>query len=143
VRSLIHDKHEFIRFIVTGGVATLCNMVVVWFSRSSLSVSASFVCGLVAGMCASFLLMKTFAFRSKSWSSAKGEAARFLVVYAVGTAVYLVTALATERLLSAASLPIRLAAVGGVFSGGFLMAITSYAGHRHFTYRKTSGRTHS
>ena len=142
MRSLIHDKHEFVRFIVTGCVATVCNMAVVWFARSSLTVSASFVCGLVAGMCASFLLMKTFAFRSKGWNSVKGEAARFLVVYAVGTAVYLVAALATERLLSAASLPLRLAALGGVLSGGLLMAITSYAGHRHFTYREANIRPH-
>lgn len=140
MRTPIRDMGEFFRFIVTGGVATIANMIVVWISRGSLPVTASFICGLLAGMCTSFLLMKTFAFRSNDWSGAKGEAARFLVVYAVGTAVYLIAALAVERLLSAGSLPPRMAAIGGVLAGGFLMAMTSYAGHRHFTYRDTTGR---
>ncbi len=135
MRTVVGDIGEFARFVVTGGVATLCNMAVVWMSRGSLPVGASFICGLFAGMCASFLLMKTFAFRSNDWSGAKGELFRFVIVYLAGTVLYLIAAVVTEHLLSAAAIPPRLAAIGGVFVGGALMALSSYVGHRHFTYR--------
>lgn len=136
VDGLIGNIGELIRFVFTGGIATLCNMAVVWLCRARLPASLSIVCGLIAGLGVSFLMMKLYAFKASGWAGAKGEMVRFLLVYAFGTCAYLLAALITERLLSdAAAVPARVAAIGGVFVGGLLMAGTSYFGHRNFTYR--------
>lgn len=138
LRSLVGSAGEMARFIMTGGIATLLNMMVVWVSRDHLSVGFSIALGLATGMCASFLLMKLFAFRSNDWSGGWGEAVRFLCVYLVGTGGYFAAAMTMAGILSRAGLPPRWAAIGGVFAGGVVMAVTSYVGHRHFTYSRST-----
>lgn len=134
MRTMLGNIGELTRFLATGGVATLCNMAVVWICRDSLPVNVSFVCGLLMGLCVSFVMMKLFAFKATEWTGARGEFVRFLIVYAFGTCVYLAAAMLTESLLSDAAVPARFAAIAGVFVGGAFMAVTSYFGHRNFTY---------
>lgn len=130
------DFREIGRFLVTGIVATLGNMAVVWLLRETCSLKPSLAAGFVTGMAISFFMMKTFAFKAREWSGAQGEMLRFLIVYAVGTSCYAVTALTGEHALVTLGMPGRIAALGGVFAGGAVMAVTSYFGHRHFTYRR-------
>lgn len=138
LRRVLGGSSEIVRFLMTGGIATLINMGIVWICRGYLSAAPSIALGLVGGMCASFMLMKFFAFKSSDWSGGWGEAARFLCVYLIGTLAYVAAAMAAESLLSGTGLPERLAAIGGVFTGGLVMAVTSYVGHRHYTYRRTT-----
>lgn len=130
------DFREIGRFLVTGVVATLGNMTVVWLLRGTCSLKLSLAVGFITGMAISFVMMKTFAFKAQEWNGARGEMLRFLIVYAVGTGCYAVAALAGEHVLVTLGVPGRVAALGGVFAGGAVMAVTSYFGHRHFTYRR-------
>ena len=130
------DFREIGRFLTTGIVATLGNMAVVWLLRGTWPLKPSLAAGFVTGMAISFVMMKTFAFKAREWNGAQGEMLRFLIVYAVGTGCYAVAALAGEHALVTLGMPGRIAALGGVFAGGAVMAVTSYVGHRHFTYRR-------
>lgn len=130
------DFKEVARFLTTGVVATIGNMIVVWLLRGSCSLNLSLAAGLLTGMVISFVMMKTFAFEARDWSGARGEMLRFLIVYAFGTGCYFVAALAAEHGLATLGMAGRLAALGGVVAGGAVMAVTSYFGHRHFTYRR-------
>lgn len=137
------DFREIGRFLVTGVVATLGNMAVVWLLRGLCSLKLSLAIGFGTGMAISFVMMKTFAFRAREWSGAKGEMVRFLIIYAIGAGCYAVMALVSEHYLVTVGLPARVAALGGVFAGGAVMAVTSYFGHRHFTYRRASATADS
>lgn len=135
-KSLMPDLRELFRFLVTGVVATIGNMFVVWLLRGSCSLNLSLAAGLATGMIISFVMMKTFAFKASDWTGARGEMLRFLIVYLAGTGCYFVVALIAEHVLRTAGLSKQLAAMGGVVAGGGTMAVTSYFGHRHFTYRQ-------
>jgi putative flippase GtrA len=84
-------------------------------------------------------LSKLFAFNSRSWSGAGGEAARFLVVYGVSCAVYWAVAMVCRRILQAHGVPVGTAETAGVLFGAGTMMVTSYVGHRFFTYRTYQG----
>src|SRR5258708_5712985 len=49
---------------------------------------ARFILSVVTAITISFALSKFFAFRSRAWNRAVSEAARFLIIYAMGCAMY-------------------------------------------------------
>jgi hypothetical protein len=53
-------------------------MLTVWLTRYFLSFETALLAGIAAAIAISFALSKFFAFRSRSWNGAGGEAARFL-----------------------------------------------------------------
>ncbi|GGH17356.1 hypothetical protein GCM10007036_18720 [Alsobacter metallidurans] len=127
--------NEFLRFVVTGVTATVGNLAAVFLSRDHAPFGVSLLCGLAAGFSISFLLTKIFAFRSHAWDRAPGELGRFLLVYALGSAVYWVVAFVLGRYALTPYLPLHMAELAGAFVGAGLMTFTSYFGHRFFTYR--------
>lgn len=109
-----------------------------WISRSFVPYTTALLFGIAAGITISFLLTKFFAFRSREWRRASGEVPRFLLVYGIGLVVYWVSAVQVSSMLIRAHSETAVAEVGGVLFGAGLMVVTSYLGHRFFTYRVVS-----
>jgi putative flippase GtrA len=128
------DLHEFSRFFVTGILATIGNLTAVWISSQIISYSLALQAGLVVGFAISFSLGKFFAFRSNCIRRAPAELARFTLVYAIGASLYWVIAMIVGIHIAPRLLPAREAGLVGAFVGASAMVITSYLGHRHFTY---------
>jgi len=129
------DVREFARFVISGVTATIGNMVAVWLTRCFLSFEIALLAGIATAITLSFALSKVFAFRSRSWNSAVGEVARFLIVYATGCAIYWTAAVSIRMFLLAHGVAVEAAELGGVLVGAGTMMLTSYCGHRFFTYR--------
>jgi putative flippase GtrA len=129
------DIREFARFFVAGVTATVGNIIAVWFARFFVSFEIALLVGIAVGVTISFILSKLFAFASRSWERAGGEAGRFLIVYAMSCAIYWVMALVCGRFVLVHVVAPRTAELGGVFIGAGTMMLTSYFGHRFFTYR--------
>jgi putative flippase GtrA len=126
---------EFARFILSGIAAASGNLAATWLLRIYVSFEFSLVAGIVTGLAISFALSKWFAFGSRSLQHAGGEVSRFLVVYAISSGIYWVIAIVIGRLFLANGLSTKAAETSGILIGGGTMMLTSYFGHRLFTYR--------
>jgi len=135
VKAAAIDVREFARFALSGLAATTGNMLTVWLTRRFLSFEIALLAGIATAIAISFALSKFFAFRSRSWNRAVGEAARFLIVYATGCAVYWMVAVFVRMFLLAHGMAVEAAEPGGILVGAGTMMLTSYCGHRFFTYR--------
>jgi putative flippase GtrA len=135
LNAAVVDIHEFARFVLTGVTATVGNIAAVWLARLFVSFELALLAGIVAGLTISFALSKFFAFGSRSWERAGGEAARFLIVYAVSCAMYWGVAVVIARFVLMYAIAPQTAEFGGVLVGAGMMTLTSYFGHRFFTYR--------
>ena len=129
------DSREFIRFFITGVLATICNLAMVWLTRHFVAYKWALFFGLMAGFTVSFVFGKLFAFRSASWRRAHGELARFLIVYLFGASLYWGISMVVGQRLLPMWMPRSLAELAGAFVGASVMVVTSYLGHRFFTYR--------
>lgn len=129
------ESREALRFVATGGVATLGNLATVAIARTAMPYNMALVCGIVVGMTLSFFLTKFFAFRARAWSGTSGEASRFLIVYCFGLLIYYLAAIQIRARLARFQIPPVTADLAGVLVGAGLMVVTGYFGHRFFTYR--------
>jgi putative flippase GtrA len=129
------DVREFVRLVLSGVSATIGNIMAVWLTRRFLSYEIALLAGIATAITISFALSKFFAFRSHSWKPAVGEAARFLMVYAIGCAIYWTVAVFIRMFLLAHGAALEAAEPGGVLVGAGMMMLTSYCGHRFFTYQ--------
>ena len=135
VKAAAIDVREFARFVLSGVTATVGNMLTVWLTRRFLSFDIALLAGIAMAIAISFALSKFFAFRSRSWNRTVGEAVRFLIVYATGCTMYWMVAVVVRMLLLAHGVAVEAAEPGGILVGAGTMMLTSYCGHRFFTYR--------
>jgi putative flippase GtrA len=135
VKASAINVREFARFILSGVTATIGNITAVWLARRFLSFESALLAGIVTAITISFALSKFFAFRSRAWNRAVSEAARFLIIYAIGCAMYWMVAVFIRMLLLAHGVAVEVAEPGSILVGAGTMALTSYCGHRFFTYR--------
>jgi putative flippase GtrA len=135
VKVAVVDIREFARFVLTGVVAALGNIAAVWLARFFVPFEIALLAGIVAGLTISFILSKLFAFDSRSWNGAGGQAARFLTVFVLSSAVYWGVAVVIGRFALLHGVATAMAEMGGVLVGAGAMMLTSYFGHRFFTYR--------
>jgi putative flippase GtrA/SAM-dependent methyltransferase len=129
------DMREFARFVLGGVTATIGNVTAVWLARRFLSFEIALLAGIATAITISFSLSKLFAFRSRSWNHTVGEAARFLIVYTTGSAIYWMIAVFIRTFLLARGVAVEVAEPGSILVGAGTMMLTSYCGHRFFTYR--------
>jgi putative flippase GtrA len=129
------DPAELTRFILSGIVSALANIGTVRLARFVLSYDLALVVGIVVALAVSFALTKLFAFGSKSWSRAPGQAVRFLIVFLSGCVLYWAVAVTVNRLGIGYGLSGVVAETAGIIVGGGVMMVSSYFGHRFFTYR--------
>lgn len=137
--AAIVDFAEFARFFLTGVTATAANLCAIWLVRDVLPLESALLIGLLVGFTISFVMSKFFAFRSREFDRTPQEIARFLLVYGAGAGVYYATGLAVAHAIPETTLTPRLAELLGAFCGASLMMVTSYLGHRFFTYRRGPG----
>lgn len=133
------DLREMVRFLLSGGVATGGNLAAVWLVRPFTSFTVALLVGIAVGMTLSFLLSKLFAFQSRDWSATKGEAGRFLIVYGLGLVFYWLAAMGGRVVFNMMGVPMLIAESLAILGGAGVMVVTSYFGHRFFTYRQTTG----
>ena len=125
----------FVRFLLVGGVAAVVN----WLSRFGLSLfmplEAAVTFAYILGMTCAYLLSRVFVFEA-SGRSIHNEFARFAIVNVFALGVVLgITLLLVRYVFPTVGFdwhPEAIAHGIGVLSP----AVTSYLGHRHFTFGK-------
>lgn len=126
-------SHQFLRFLVVGTTAALVN----WLSRIALSLalplSAAIVVAYVIAMGVAYGLNRAFVF-APSERSRGTEFARFTLVNIVAlTQVWLVTILLVRYVFPAVGFSWNAEAVAHAV-GIASPVLTSYFGHRHFSF---------
>lgn len=126
-------NREFFRFLVCGGVAALVNWGSRFFFSTFLDLGWAVAAAYLAGMTTAFLLMKLFVF-GDSRRGVREEYARFALVNAVALAqVWLVTLGLADYLFPVIKFSWHAEAVAHAI-GVLSPVVTSYVGHRHFTF---------
>jgi 4-hydroxybenzoate polyprenyltransferase/putative flippase GtrA len=128
-------RGDFARFILAGGIAAVVN----WLSRFAfsqfMSLSAAVGAAYLVGMSTAFVLTRSFVFE-RSGRDIHHEYLRFALVNVVALAqVWLVTVGLAEYVFPALGLNWHAEALAhGI--GVLVPAVTSYFGHRHFTFAR-------
>lgn len=132
------ERRRFVRFVMTGGVAAAVNLVSRYILNFWMSFSIAVVAAYLCGMTTAYVLNKLFVF-DRSGRSVANEFWRFTLVnlvavlqvwvISVGLGEYVFPAIGFERfhLLVAHAI------------GVSVPIVTSYLGHRHFSFAKASG----
>jgi putative flippase GtrA len=126
---------EFVTFVLAGGLAAAVN----WLSRIALSTVLSLelavVIAYVIGMTVAYILNRLFVFAA-SGRSASDESIRFALVNIVALGqVWLVTIGLARFVLPALGWDWHAASIAHAV-GVASPILTSYLGHRHFTFSK-------
>lgn len=127
---------QFVAFVAVGGLAAAVN----WgsrfaFSAAGLPLAGAVVCAYVLGMTTAYVLSKRFVF-DPSGKSVSNEVARFTLVNMVALAqVWGVTMGLTSWIFPNIGFDWRPEAVAHAI-GVASPILTSYLGHRYFTFRK-------
>lgn len=128
-------KQEFLRFVLVGGLAALVN----WLSRLVFSSATSFEIAVAlayfVGMTVAYILNRQFVFE-RSGRSVGNEYTRFVLINIIALVQVWIVSVGLARIVFPAIewtfYPEAIAHAVGVASP----IITSYLGHRYFTYSK-------
>lgn len=124
---------EFGRFLVTGGVAAGVNVASRWLFDFVMPFEAAVVVAYLAGMVTAYTLSKLFVF-SRSGRSVSDEFLRFAIVNVVALAQVWVVSVGLARYgFPAIGFTWHADDVAHVI-GVIVPAVTSYLGHRHFSF---------
>ncbi len=124
---------EFLRFIVTGGIAALVNLVSRYLLDFVMPYSAAIVLAYLLGMAVAFTLFRIFVF-GPSERSARSQFIRFVLVNLVAVIqVWAISVVLAHSVFPAVGMtwhPFDVAHVIGVIVPVF----SSYIGHKHFSF---------
>jgi len=131
---------EFVKFVGLGAIAALVNFASRFAFDRFMPYEAAVVCAYLFGMVVAFILFQKFVFGDAGNGQFK-QVFRFTVVNMVG----LLVAVAVSSLFARTVLP----AIGWTFFpytiahliGIMAPTITSYCGHKFFTYRQSTVET--
>lgn len=126
---------EFGRFLLTGGVAAGVNVVSRWLLSHVMAYEAAVVAAYLAGMATAYLLTRTFVF-ARSGRTVADEALRFALVNLVALAQVWVVSVGLARLVFPATGLVWHAEDIAHLIGVAIPAVTSYFGHRHFSFSR-------
>lgn len=124
---------EFGRFLLTGGAAAGVNVAARWLLSHAMAYEAAVVLAYLTGMTTAYLLSRAFVF-ARSGRSVTEEAVRFALVNVIAMVQVWVVSVGLARLI--------FPAVGFTWHaediahliGVAIPAVTSYLGHRHFSF---------
>lgn len=126
---------EFGRFLLTGGVAAGVNVVSRWLLSHALTYELAVVLAYLAGMATAYLLSRAFVF-ARSGRTMLDEAVRFALVNMVALAQVWVVSVGLARLVfPAAGFSWHAEDIAHLI-GVAIPAVTSYFGHRHFSFSR-------
>ncbi|MBU2366792.1 MAG: GtrA family protein [Alphaproteobacteria bacterium] len=116
---------EIAKFVIVGGVNTCCSLSVIFFASAILGCSpyVANLLGYIVGVCFSYLMNRTWTFRSSR--SHQAAIPRFLIVFAVSYACNLLTLHMLMDIIG--EFPAQLA-------GAAIYVGVSFVGSRLFTF---------
>lgn len=126
---------EFVRFVISGGVAAAANFGSRFVFSLWLPYEAAVTCAYGVGMVTAFVLMRSFAFRAQAapWRSQVGA---FVLVNLLAVAqTVVISSLLARWALPALGWQWHAEAVAHAV-GVAVPVLTSYLGHRHATFGK-------
>lgn len=124
---------EFGRFLVTGGIAAGANVLSRWLLNLVMPFEAAVVVAYLVGMTTAYILARLFVFEA-SGRTARDEFFRFALVNVVALAqVWLVSVGLARYLFPALGFTWYADDVAHLI-GVVIPAVTSYLGHRHFSF---------
>lgn len=127
-------KNEFIRFIITGGIAAFINLVSRYLLNFIIPFESAIVVAYLLGMLTAYLLAKIFVFEH-SGRGVSSELFRFTVINIIALIQVWAVSVGLARLFFPAINftwhPEDIAHIIGVASP----IITSYLGHRYYSFR--------
>lgn len=126
---------QFLKFLVTGGIAALVNLLSRYALNQVMSFEAAVVLAYLLGMATAYLLARRFVFDA-SGRSVASEVRRFVLVNLV--------ALAFVWMISVGLARVVFPAIGFTWHaddiahlvGVLAPAVTSYIGHRFYTFAR-------
>lgn len=129
------ERARFIRFVGTGGVAALVNLVSRYLLNFLMPFAVAVAVAYVFGMVTAYALGRLFVFE-RSGRSMAGELWRFTLVNVIAAAqVWIISVGLGEYFFPASGFkwhPLDVAHLIGVAVPVF----TSYLGHRHFSFAR-------
>lgn len=124
---------EFGRFLVTGGIAAGANVLSRWLFNFVMPFEWAVVVAYLVGMTTAYVLAKLFVFEA-SGRSARDEFFRFALVNVVALVqVWLVSVGLARYLFPAIGFTWHADDIAHLI-GVVIPAVTSYLGHRHFSF---------
>jgi putative flippase GtrA len=126
---------QFLRFAVCGGVAAAINIMACIVLSYVLDYSAAIVLAYLVGMATAYLMMRVFVFEP-SGRAAQAEAVRFVLINLVALLqVWIVTLVLAYWILPALHDTWHVEATAHVV-GVLSPIVTSYVGHKYFTFQQ-------
>jgi putative flippase GtrA len=129
------ERARFTRFLLTGGVAAIVNLVSRYFLNFLISFASAVAVAYLFGMVTAYVLGRLFVFE-RSGRTVADEFWRFTVVNLFAAAqVWVISVGLGEYVFPASGFrwhPLDVAHLIGVAAPVF----TSYLGHRHFSFAK-------
>lgn len=125
---------QFLRFLLTGGIAAIFNIGSRYLLNMIVSFELSVVLAYLAGMTTAYILARLFVFDSKV-DSIGGEFFRFAIVNLVALVIVWVVSIGLARIIFPAVGFTWYAKDIAHAVGVVIPAISSFIGHKHFTFR--------
>jgi putative flippase GtrA len=126
---------QFVRFLVTGGLAALVNFSVGFLLARLLPYNLDLVVGHVSGMVAAFILFELFVFGESSHEKPKSMGLFVMVNLLALLQTYLIGSALEEWLFPEIGFELHPETVARIIAIGFPV-LTSFLGHKYFTFRQ-------
>lgn len=126
---------QFLKFLVTGGIAALVNLLSRYALNHVMSFEAAVVAAYLLGMATAYLLARHFVFDA-SGRSVASEVRRFVLVNLVALGFVWVISVGLARVVFPAIGMTWHADDIAHLIGVLAPAVTSYIGHRFYTFAR-------
>lgn len=126
---------QFLKFLVTGGIAALVNLLSRYALNHVMSFEAAVVAAYLLGMATAYLLARRFVFDASGRSMAS-EVRRFVLVNLVALGFVWVISVGLARVVFPAIGMTWHADDIAHLIGVLAPAVTSYIGHRFYTFAR-------
>ncbi|MDB5490014.1 MAG: hypothetical protein JWQ58_3729 [Reyranella sp.] len=126
---------QFLKFLITGGIAALVNLLSRYALNFAMSFEAAVVVAYLLGMTTAYLLARRFVFDA-SGRSVASEVRRFVLVNIVALGFVWVISVGLARIVFPAIGMTWHANDIAHLIGVLAPAVTSYIGHRFYTFAR-------
>jgi putative flippase GtrA len=127
-------RSPFIRFVITGGISAVVNIAVRWLLGFVMEYQVAIIVAYLVAMTLAFFLARIFVFEPTPHGPA-AQYLRFAIVNVVALAqVWLVSVGLAEYVFPAMGFNWQVETVAHAI-GVASPVVTSYFGHRHFSFR--------
>lgn len=133
--KLTGDFLQFAGFLVSGGIAAACNIGSRALFNLVLSYEISIVLAYVVGMLVAFTIMRMFVFKPPTEASKRAQFVKFSIVNVLGLAQTLAISELVARWLGPSMGLSHAETIGHVLGVG-APVVTSYFGHKYFSFRQ-------